>query len=174
MQSDKHKNPQDELICLFSKAIGKLIEQDSFLLESNVQERTIAARLAMYLRDDLLCAEEDGIFVDVEYNRDGVDLKRPDPQVAAHWIAPDILIHERGSRKNNYRNDIVYCEIKKHSHSCADDAERISKQIQLRHYQFGIDLYSLSLEDIRLDLYIGQNPPKKYKYDFEKRCLISC
>lgn len=149
---------KEEVINAFSNALTKLFEKDAQLFVFDVQERAIAARLAMYLREEFLCLEEHGITIDVEYNRDGKDVKRHHDTDKDGWIAPDIILHQRGSGKNNgYENDIFYCEMKKNSKSDADDATKVKDQMEERKYKYGIDLYSISLWNASLDLYLRKN-----------------
>jgi hypothetical protein len=74
-----------------------------------------------------LFAEENGLRIDVEYNRDGGgrDIKQNKSQIK---IRPDIILHERGSKENNYKNDIIYCEIKK----ICSVIKQISKKLKNR------------------------------------------
>lgn len=172
MNFDKNNNliiSKKEIIDLFSYTINQLYAHDCDLFKNNAQERSLVARLSMYLRDKIITLEENGIYVDVEYNRDGDNLKRPHINDTKNWIAPDLLIHERGSKEHNYRNDIIYCEIKKASTSGQADATKIIKQMNERKYKYGIDLYKLSLYDCQLDLYyfdIDKNI-KKESYIFD-------
>jgi len=172
-----------EIIQVFSYAFKRLVTEDKHLLESGVQERALQFKLALYLRELLKFAECGGLSIDVEYNRDGEkSKKRPDPSCEKSWIAPDIILHERGSagyeNDDRYKNDIIYCEIKKDSESGKPDAVKIEEQMRNRKYQFGIDLFSLNKKDISFDLYIlKNNEPVKtacYKYNFEKQELDEC
>lgn len=146
---------KEEVINAFSNALTKLFEKDAQLFVFDVQERAIAARLAIYLREEFLCLEDHGIIIDVEYNRDGKDVKRHHDTGEDGWIAPDIILHQRGSGKNNgYINDIFYCEMKKKSKPDADDAEKVKGQMEERKYKYGIDLYSLGWWSANLNLYL--------------------
>jgi len=161
---------KDEVIQIFSCALKRLVKEDKFLLEADAQERSLVFKLALYLRELLQFAENGGLNIDVEYNRDGKKaIKRPNPNNENdnnNWIAPDIILHERGSAKNNYKNDILYCEIKKKSKSGKRDAKKIKEQMEHRKYKYGINLYSLNRNNISLDLYLNYNSePIRYKFD---------
>lgn len=162
------KVSKEEIIDLFKKVITKLYKCDYELFKNNVQERSLVARLSMYLRDSLICLETNQIYVDVEYNRDGDSLKRSYPEKVRKWFAPDILVHERGSKKNNYRNDIVFCEVKKDSESGHEDASRITTQMKVRKYAYGIDLYKLSPDECCFDLYYFSNEDNKIQKESYK------
>lgn len=166
----------DDIVQLFNHALQKLVVTDMILLNVDAQERAIAARLAMYLRDDLLFAENHNIFVDVEYNRDGDNLKRPAQGSTQVWIAPDIIIHERKSGacqgEDKYRNDIVYIEVKKNSKESQADAQKVLGQMKQRKYQYGVDLYRLSAQEIKLELYECSGTLKtSCQFDFASNIL---
>jgi hypothetical protein len=183
MQFDEKGNfciSEVEIIQVFSYAFKRIVTEDKHLFESGVQERALQFRLALYLRKQLKFAECRGLFIDVEYNRDGKNnKKRPSPNCEKSWIAPDIILHERGSADyegdEKFKNDIIYCEIKKNSKSGNQDATKIKEQMINRKYQFGIDLFSLKPENVLLDLYVlNDNKPVKtacYKYIHEKQML---
>jgi hypothetical protein len=166
---------EKEIIQIFSSAIARLYKNDFCLFESGVQERALQFRLGVYLRELFLFAENNGLSIDVEYNRDGEkDAKRPNPEKSVKdWFAPDIILHERGSKIFDYRNDIIYCEIKKDSKSGSSDATKIKQQMKIRKYQYGIDLFSLKKDKIELDVYkIEQvEKPKRYIFNF-KTCQL--
>lgn len=96
-------------------SIGKLMDNDSFLLEINANERSITHKLAEYLQEEF----EDWN-VDCEYNRmingklnDPKRMKFPVKNVQTDdtegkTVFPDIIIHER-----NRRNNLLVIEVKK-------------------------------------------------------------
>lgn len=94
-----------------SSAIEKLLDADSFLLQNNVNERSISHKLACYIQE--LFADWQ---VDCEYNRDHDDTKRlnlPTKNVKtndtnAQTVYPDIIIHRRNTGQN-----LLVIEIKK-------------------------------------------------------------
>lgn len=105
------REPGPQLI----RALQCLLERDKHLLEVDVNERTITARLALYLQTEL-----PNWHVDCEYNRDGIEPKRlghldldPKPEdTEARTVFPDIVVHERGT-SNNY----LVLELKKTSNT---------------------------------------------------------
>ena len=93
---------EDEVRERLERALRRLGEDDRYLLENDLSERCIAARLAMYLREEF-----EQYDVDVEYNREGDVAKRlrglPDEcyrrrnrHVEAPVAVPDIIVHHRG------------------------------------------------------------------------------
>lgn len=180
------------VIDIFSAAVAKLTKIDQLLFKHQVQERAIAARLAMYLRDTLIAWEletqKPQILVDDEYNKDGDDFKSRDFEIYNRvkagkrpYIIPDILIHERGSGSytgnDRYRNDLVYCEIKKESKSQADDAGKVCQQLLVRKYQYGVDMYCVSKSKIEMDVYNYNKADDQFiktpcYFDFDQNAFV--
>ena len=119
----------------FDAAIEAFRENDAQLLELGVSERTIAARLQVYLVS-LFPSHH----VDVEYNRHGVDVKRlsrsrdcGNDDITSR-ILPDIVIHKRGDDKAN----LLVVEIKDDSAGSAQvdrDREKLAKLRRQYCYQ---------------------------------------
>lgn len=188
MKFDEHSRfeiSKEELVQLFSAAFTKMLDRDSDLFESQnqVQERTFMHRLAFYLHELLRFPEEyvgiNGIklSLDVEYNRDGDDVKRLSRVPKKDWVAPDIILHERKSGALNgeerYRNDIFVCEIKKNGDADGDDAARVKAYMEEKKYEYGINLYRLTSRPYGLDLYVGNNQnPERYLYDEQSSSFI--
>jgi hypothetical protein len=172
----------EEIIQIFSFALRRFVKDDIHMLKSNVQERALQFRLASYLREYFIFAESGGLNIDVEYNRDGAnDIKKIKPdnlyREECSTFYPDILLHERGSADydngEKHKNNIIYCEIKKNGKSGNDDAKRVILQMKERNYQYGINLYSLKENDIRLDLYTVNNIGHiGYKFDTKSKKLV--
>ena len=109
------------------RALRRLLEADRYLLENDLSERCIAARLAMYLRDEF--DEHD---VDVEYNRAGDVAKRlrglpkecyrrRNRQIEAPVAVPDVIVHHRGSGGPN----LLVIEMKKTSNPAGKNCDRL-------------------------------------------------
>ncbi|MFX4263570.1 hypothetical protein ACOBQJ_15395 [Pelotomaculum propionicicum] len=180
MQGNDFVISKVELITEWGIALTKLIDIDLKILGGkNQNERSIAYRLVIYLHERFSWLEKYGIYIDGEYNRDDDgDTKRPNPKENHSdnntWIAPDIILHERGSAKNNYRNDIFYCEIKKNSSDEeSDDDRKIKEQMKNRKYQFGINIYKLNSKKVELKLYTKEtlNSPQRYGYNIKTKQL---
>lgn len=93
----------------FRAACEALHLNDSLLLEYNVSERTIAAKLQQYL-----VSVFPSHHVDLEYNRHGIDPKRVDwatecTRQQQALVLPDLIVHRRGDDSKN----LVVCEVKK-------------------------------------------------------------
>jgi hypothetical protein len=108
---------------LFVKTILKFIVQEKFILEKNLNERTITHKLAEHIKDAFT-----GYDVDCEYNKMGkenVDIdeeyvsKRlnleventPSNSVDGSTVFPDIIVHHRGL--DGHENNYLIIEVKK-------------------------------------------------------------
>lgn len=144
----------NELIDLWTKAFNWLYEKDVVLFETDVQERAVAGRLAIYLQHEFDPRYEKAPCIDLEYNREGNGVKRPHPRNEEGWIAPDILLHVRKKREN-----IFYCEVKKKSDTCNADSVRVKDALVERKYQYGLNLYYVRADCAKVSIYtwIGSN-----------------
>lgn len=132
-------------------ALQKLLERDAYLLTVDANERSIAARLAMYLQ-----AEYTDWHVDCEYNRDGIDPKRlafsgldsTIEDAEARTVFPDIVVHVRGT-SNNY----LVLELKKSSNTVerAFDLAKLSRYRRQLNYSYAvfIELLVGAVPDVR-------------------------
>ena len=129
-------------------ALEKFLERDSYLLQMDVNERSITARIAMYLQEAL--PEWD---VDCEFNRDGIDPKKlrhfhldPDPEdTEAKTVYPDIVAHKRGTKEN-----FLVIEFKKTSSTVDRDIDRIKLEGYSRQLGYANALY--------VELVVGDKP----------------
>ena len=100
-----------ELEAKVIEALDKLLELDHYLLNNNVNERSISHRLACHLGP--LFSQWD---VDCEYNRNHDDPKRLEIQrrdvrsddLKATTVYPDIIVHQRNTDEN-----LLVVEMKK-------------------------------------------------------------
>jgi hypothetical protein len=105
---------RDEIAAHLEVALERFRAEDRYLLEHNLSERCIAARIGMYLQERL---RPHGLHVDVEYNRAGMEPKRLGvPEHCAKdidedgraLVVPDIIVHRRGAGPN-----VLVVEVKK-------------------------------------------------------------
>lgn len=100
--------------------------RDKLLLTSNVNERTISHRFALYLQRLFPSWE-----VDCEYNRDHRKPGRPKmlriPSANVTWddtdaktVYPDVIVHRRDSDEN-----LLVCELKKAGLSVTFDRDKL-------------------------------------------------
>jgi hypothetical protein len=106
-------------------AIQKFRACDLYLLENDLREECISARIAFYLQS-CFC----DYVVDVEYNKFGESAKRlslPEQCVKKRdaegraLVMPDIIIHRRGVEGPN----LLVIEVKKTSNPLGFDCDRI-------------------------------------------------
>jgi len=130
---------REEVVNALESALRQLKDKDSHLLENDLSERCIAARLAMYLQP--LFPEH---AVDVEYNRQGDIPKRLGlPDECANYrnrdgeslAVPDVIVHRRGPDGPN----VLVVELKKTSNreGPACDQLRIRAFREQLRYEFG-------------------------------------
>ena len=109
-------------------ALDAFREEDLYLLQHNLAERCIAARLAYHLQVEF---EDDELVVDVDYNRDGNVIKRlqlpvecqrlEEPSEEPVMVAPDIIVHKRGGDGPN----VLVVELKKSTNAEGHHCDRI-------------------------------------------------
>jgi hypothetical protein len=119
-------------------AICLLKKNDVFLLQNNVNERSISHKLAEYLQ-----AQFKSWHVDCEYNRDNARAKSlnlpkrnaPDDDLDARTVFPDIIVHHRNTSEN-----LLVIEIKKSNNSEDDkfDRKKIKAFIKDLKYKYGL------------------------------------
>lgn len=133
------RTSEDELV---KKAVGEalqlLFKNDSFLLEADAHERTIAAKLACYLA---LSTHFPKHQIDVEYNRHGLEPKAVHlPEYyrgdVKQRIFPDVIMHQRGSDDEN----LLVIQIKKETNPEPRDYDRAVVEAMKRgfHYRRGL------------------------------------
>ena len=96
---------KEEVYEKIEKAFAKLLENDKYLLDVNINERSLTHKLAEYLQEEF--PEWN---VDCEYDRDALDAKRLQLNVHKSKVYPDIIVHHRGDKKNN---NLIAIEAKK-------------------------------------------------------------
>ena len=111
-------NPPDPVKAKVNIAIARFLEQDSYLLEVDANERTISNRLAVHLSREFPRWD-----TDCEYNRNLDQIKRLKikqrkgrGQVSMQNVVPDIIVHRRSSNRN-----LLAIEIKKTSSPESDN-----------------------------------------------------
>jgi hypothetical protein len=130
---------ENEVRQRLERALRRLRDADLYLLENDLSERCIAARLAMYLQPEF-----GDYAVDVEYNRAGDTPKRLNlPDECANYrdrngdalAVPDVIVHRRGPAGPN----LLVLEMKKTTNPAqfgCDRARVLAFRARLG-YQFG-------------------------------------
>ena len=88
MQTMNEENVKEIIII----ALYQFYKNDSYLIDTKQHEQTLCAKLAYYMQ-----ALFQDWHVDVEYNRQGHDIKR----LNGKRVRPDIIVHRRGSEGPN-------------------------------------------------------------------------
>ncbi len=135
-----------EIKSLLKKGIKKLIDNDLFLLKNDVNERSVAHKLAVYLQEELDEFSKPGIWnVDCEYNRVGehsfeghdyskkLQLDPLDSDQEAN-VFPDIVVHKRG------KDSLLVIEMKKKGGNIKGDIKKLGAFIKQLEYRFGAQI----------------------------------
>jgi hypothetical protein len=117
-------------------ALEELVEKDRYLLEHDLSERCIAARLAIYLQPRC-----EPYTVDVEYNRKGESPKRLGlPADCSNFrdahgeslVVPDLIVHTRGEAGPN----LLVVEVKKTTNAEGPNCDRERVQAFLHDLRY--------------------------------------
>ena len=122
----------NELKLYLKQAIDRVKDEDCHLLDIDGNERSIAARLAVYLQEYFIDYQ-----VDVEYNRDrdGVKRLRRNEGILCR-VLPDVIVHRRGDDKSN----LMVIEMKKKSsppNAIKNDRQRLTEFRDQYNYKLG-------------------------------------
>lgn len=119
------------------ESLKRLVHDDRYLLENDVNERSLSHRFAIYLQERVDKWKEDWK-VDCEYNRIGEDQFDPKKinllkseavdldDTDARTVFPDIIVHLRGVSGKNGGNLLVV-EFKKSTSKVSDAFDREDK-----------------------------------------------
>lgn len=140
---------KDEIEGKVKASLRKLRKHDKYLLDNNLNERTITYKLATYIQEEF-----QDFNVDCEYNRFDDLVKRIEvPKYNVNWddteartIFPDIIVHKRGTQENN----LLVIEIKKSSNSDSGIIDRMKLKALIKYpynYKFGLFL-RIKIDDI--------------------------
>lgn len=119
------------------EAYNLLLKNDGYLLEKDVNERSLTHKYAEYLKELF-----PGYNVDCEYNRDGLDPKKliglkekiSSDDTNGRTVYPDIIIHHRGTK-----NNLVVIEAKKSKNKGNDIKKLLEYKNQLGYdYAFAV------------------------------------
>jgi hypothetical protein len=162
-----------EMCTAIQNSFSKLKEEDGSLFECPIEiealydsrklhEVCINHRLANHLEDSilpLLLRNGEKYFVDIEFNREGINYKDTQIEGKKKRVRPDIIIHNRksGDRKNNFL--VVECkknDAEDHEKEC--DTEKIKALLadEKYSYKFGLQVI-YSKTEIRGTLFFTDN-----------------
>lgn len=73
-------------------------QNEHYLIDNTLSERCICSRFASHITNELIEPKYSGYVVDVEYNRNGQDIKRIDDTSGP--ITVDLIVHKHGKILN--------------------------------------------------------------------------
>ena len=136
---------EEEIERRVSKAFAMLLHKDRYLLNVQVNERSLTHRFGIYLQE--VFPEYD---VDCEYNRDLTVPKRfqekrerddkdepvPRDDKEGRTVFPDIIVHRRGDRRSN----LLVIEVEKSTSKldCSEDIDKIEQYKEQLGYKHGL------------------------------------
>lgn len=127
-------------------ALDILLRRDAFLLEHDVNERSISHKLAEYLQQLF-----PDYHVDCEHNRIGKE------KIEEKWVKkvlnldvsnitsddekgttvfPDIIVHRRGEKEN-----LLIIEMKKADRDCKKDLKKLEAYTSQQHLEYGLGCF---------------------------------
>ncbi len=124
---------------IINDTINLFLTKDLKLFEIDSNERTISQNFAAYLKFKFSEWE-----IDCEYNRDMNKIKKLEKNGKNVKIYPDIIIHQRVTKKN-----LLVIEIKKtppyslSDQEVKDDIERLKKMTTVKKYKYQYGLFIL-------------------------------
>jgi len=133
---------KEELEKILSESVKELVSNDAYLLEHDVHEQAISAKLACYISKRMPFPPSETWHVDVEYNRNG---KSPKSLANQGNVKPDIIIHRRSlnNDKGHENNNLLVIELKKNptTFDQKKDLFKIRAFIEDRPYHFKYGLF---------------------------------
>jgi len=146
---------KDQLRDAVLNSFIRLLDQDAYLFECHregelkyeerkLHEVCINHRLANHLRDNVfpIIPNEERLFVDIEFNREGVRYKEIQINGKEERVRPDIIIHNRksGDQKKNFL--VVECKKKGAcKEEIEDDYGRIRALMEDGRYEYSFGLH---------------------------------
>ena len=118
-----------------------LQDQDLMSLEGN--EQAVAFRFAIYFNELVKDHLPEGVVLDTEYNKIGVDPKHinvqkiKDDEAQEHGIRPDIILHQRKTSKAN----LLVIECKRGSNKDFNDFNKLKAMTSDPSYQYQLGCY---------------------------------
>jgi hypothetical protein len=131
-------------------SLAKLVHHDGMLFEAPIEEHAqydarklhevcINHKLAQYLAAEILplIDNRENLFVDIEFNREGVDFKDVQIGDRIERVRPDIIIHNR--RSNAAKLNLLIVECKKSGCSAEEidhDRDKITALMSDKRYAY--------------------------------------
>lgn len=133
---------KDDLVRAIRSAFGRLLVEDGSLFNCPIEEDSpydarklhevcINHRFANHLQNEVLplLDNRESMFVDIEFNREGLNYKTAEIDGTIERIRPDIIIHNRKTGRNKRNFAVIEC---KKEEARREDIDRdISKIVAL-------------------------------------------
>jgi hypothetical protein len=146
---------KDDLIGVVRQSLDRLLQEDGSLFECPIEEGPpydarklhevcINHRLANHLQQAILplFGFEDKMFVDIEFNREGLNFKGVMIDGRKELVRPDIIVHNRRSANDKQNFLVVECKKKgSPPEDVAWDKKKIQAMMKDERY-----LYSYGLQ----------------------------
>jgi hypothetical protein len=145
----------EEIQSGFRQALVKFIERDLYLLEHNLNERTITHKLAEYLRENFVDWN-----VDCEYNRNLDEIKEVSllDTGGKSKVYPDIIVHQRSN--NSYNLLVIEPKKSNNQDGEAYDESKLRAYARELNYKVGV-LINFTVGNP------GNKPHLKYKIFYD-------
>jgi hypothetical protein len=117
------------------RAVSKLEDLDTYLIEHEVHEQAISHKLAEYIHQEFPMWN-----VDCEYNSQDYDTPKKLEEYPKEWVRPDIIVHRRGPESDCGEN-LLIIEVKTRDsteHEFPSDEEKIEAFIDEKHFDHGL------------------------------------
>ena len=154
---------KEQIIDAVRKAFSKLIEEDGYLFDCPIEEGfeydarklhevCINHKFANYLEKFILPIIERGnvkYFVDIEFNKEGINKKQIKIAGEEKVVRPDIIIHNR--KTGDEKDNVLVVECKKvgaPDKELQDDEEKIIAFIENEKYSYQFGLQVIYGKDI--------------------------
>lgn len=119
-------------IDIVKKAMKKFYNHEKYIIENRVSERCLVYNYSKYLQIYLKELNYDNLNIDLEYNRNCGKAKSISIQKLSY---PDLIIHERGSNRNNK----LVIEFKKWNNVRKDVIKRDEEKLKCFRSEYGFE-----------------------------------
>lgn len=129
---------QTRLVQLVEEAVRKFNENEKYLIETDLSERCICSKFAMYLASEIEKSEYRDYHVDVEYNRGACGDELHVKCIEDKRIVVDLIVHKRGFDPVFGFDNLICIEMKKSTdrRGCDTDEVRLQK---MTSYSYGFN-----------------------------------
>ncbi len=136
---------KNELEAIVQAAIDKFNEKEKYLIMTDLSERCICSKFAMYLSNEISNSRFYEYDVDVEYNRGAFGSGLSAKILEDKRIIVDLIVHKRGYDAVWGYDNLICVEMKKSKdrRGCTEDEIRLDKLTNIEYgyfYKLGVML----------------------------------